>query len=184
MSASNSASFIISGAVLVAMELHDQQTVGLPDQHLVDRRPVDRDGAAQVDHGPIDEFDRLGVQGDDMPRRLHRLAERRKLTDPQHLARLDRVQRQLDRRGECQGSLGSDQQTGEIVTAGRARGRGQGVDVVATDAAKLFGEAGGDLLGLGRAQDAQALDQVGDRGGDAVAQIVRGEPEPMPGSVG
>ena len=93
-----------------------------------------------------------GSSADDVPRRFHRLAEGRELADAQHLARLDRMQRQFQRGGERQRALRSDQQPRQIVAPGGAGGRGQRVDVVAADAAKLLGEARGDLLGLGRAE--------------------------------
>src|SRR3569833_2270706 len=54
-----------------------------------------------------------------------------------------------------------------------SRGRVQRSEVVAADAAELLGEAGGDLLGLPRADRAQALDQVGDAGGHVATPIVR-----------
>ena len=56
---------------------------------------------------------------------------------------------------------------------GGARGRRQHVDVVAADAAQLARKARGDLLGLGRAERAQALDQLGDVRGHLGAEIVR-----------
>ena len=48
--------------VLIAVELDDQQAVGLADQHPVDRRAIDRDAAAELDHRAIDQFHRLGVE--------------------------------------------------------------------------------------------------------------------------
>ena len=72
------------------------------------------------------------------------------------------MQRQFERGGERQRALRPHQQPRQVVASGGARGRRQRVDVVAADAAKLLGKAGGDFLGLGRAERAQALDQIGD----------------------
>ncbi len=60
-----------------------------------------------------------------MRRRLHRRAEGRELADAQHLARLDRLQRQLDRGGEGERAFRAHQQARQIVAAGGARGRRQ-----------------------------------------------------------
>ena len=57
--------------ILIAMELDDQQAVRLAEQHRIDRGAEDRDAAAEVDHGAIDQFHRLGVQLHDVLRRLH-----------------------------------------------------------------------------------------------------------------
>ncbi len=170
--------------VLVAMELDDQQTVGLADQHPVDRGAEDRNAAAEIDHRAIHQFDRLGIERHDMLRGLHRVAERRELADAEHLARLDRVQRQLDRGGECERAFRSDQQPRQVLLPGEARDRRQHLDVVAADAAKLRGKAGGDLLRLRRAERAQPLDQFGDAGRNVGADIVRQQAELVLRAVG
>ena len=108
--------------VVVAVELDDQQRVRLADQHPVDGGAEDRNAAAEVDHGAIDQFHRLGVELHDVLRRLHRAAEGRELADAQHLARLDRMQRQFDRGGEGERALRSHQQPRQVLLAGeRAR---------------------------------------------------------------
>ena len=159
------------------MEFDDQQAVGFAEQHLVDRGSVDRDTAAEVDHGAIDQFHCLRLQRDDVTGRFHRLAERRELADAQHFARLDRMQRQFDCGGKCQRALGPDQQPGQVVAARSAGGGRQRIDVIAADAAKLLRKAGGDFLGLGGTQAAQALDQVHDRGRDLLTEIIRNVPK-------
>ena len=81
---------------------------------------------------------------------------------PSILRGLIGVQLQFQRGGEGERALRSHQQPRQIVASGGARGRGQRVDVVAADAAKLAREAGGDFLGLGGAQRAQPLHEIGD----------------------
>ena len=159
---SSSASFASSGASSWPWNSTISRLSGSPISMRVDRGAVDRDGAAEVDHGAVDQFHRLGIERHDVARRLHGAAEGGELADAQHLARLDRLQLQLERGGEGQRALRADQQPRQVVPPGGARGRGQRVDVVAADAAKLAREAGGDLVRLRGAQRAQALDQVGD----------------------
>ena len=62
--------------------------------------------------------------------------KRGKLADAQHLARLERMQRQLQRGGEGQRAFRTDQQPRQIFAARRARRRRQHVDVVAADTAQ------------------------------------------------
>ena len=71
--------------ILLSMEFDDQQALGLADHHAVNRVAEDRDAAAEVDHRAIDELHRFGIERDNMTRRLHRGAERRKLADAQPL---------------------------------------------------------------------------------------------------
>ena len=61
--------------VFVAVELDQQQAVGLADQHAVDQRAIDRDGAAEIDHGAIDQLHRFRIERNQMAGRLHRGAE-------------------------------------------------------------------------------------------------------------
>ena len=123
------------GRVFMAMELDDQHAVGLADEHAVDGGAVDRNGAAQLDHRAIDEFDGLGVERDQMLGGGHGGAEIGELADAEDFAGFDRVQHQFERCRERQRALGADEQAGEVVAAGGPCGRRQGVDVVATDAA-------------------------------------------------
>ena len=169
--------------VVVAVELDDQQRVGFADQHAVDGGAEDRDAAAEIDHGAIDQFDRLGIELHDVLRRLHRAAECRELADAQQLARLDRMQREFDRGGEGEGAFRSDQQPRQVVLTGEPRDGRQHVDVVAADAAKLRGKPRGDFLGFRRAQRAQPLDQIGDAAGHVGAEIVRQQAELVPRAV-
>ena len=159
--------------IVVAVELDDQQRVRFADQHPVDRRAEDRDAAAEIDHRAIDQFHRLGIELHDMLRRLHRVAECRELADAEQLARLDRLQRQFERGGEGERAFRTHQQPRQVLLPGEARDRRQHVDVVAADAAKLRGEARGDLLRLGGTERAQPLDQLGDAGGTS-APILSG----------
>ena len=79
----------------------------------------------------------------------------------------------------CNSSAAEKASVPSLPTSSRARfsrplaagARGQHLDIVAPDPAQLVGEAGGDLVGLGRTQGAQALHQAGD-GGRHLAQIV------------
>ena len=101
---------------------------------------IDRDAAAEVDHGAIDQLHRLGIELHDVLRRLHRGAEGRELADAEHLARLDRRRLQFERGGEGERAFRAHQQPRQIVPSGGAGGRRQRVDVVAADAAKLLRE--------------------------------------------
>ena len=168
----------------MAVEFHDQQGIGLPDQHVVDRGAIDRDAAAQVDHGAVDQLHRFRVQLHDVARCFHRLAEGGELANAQHLARLDRVQCQLDGGGERQGPLRSHQQACQVCPSGCPSRRSQAVDIVAANPTQLLGEACGDFLRLGGAQGAQALDQIGDMGWHAMAEIIRHRAEPMARAIG
>ena len=80
---------------------------------------------------------------------------------PSSLRGLIGMQRQLDRRGEGQRAFRSHQQPRQVLLPGEACDRRQHLDVVAADAAELRGEPRGDLLGLGRTERAQPLDQFG-----------------------
>ena len=171
-------------AILMAVELDDQQRVRLPDQHPVDGLAVNGNTAAEVDHRAIDQLHRFRIQADDMAGGLHRLAEGGELADRQHLARLHRVQRQFQRGGEGQRPLRPHQQPGQIGAPGFSRGGRQGVDIVAADTAQLFREAGGDFLGLGGAKGAQGLEQSRDVGGDFRAEIVGNGTECVAGPIG
>ena len=110
--------------VFVAVEFDDQQGVRFADQHAVDRGAVDRNAAAEIDHGAIDQFHRLGIELHDVPRGFHRRAEGRELADAQHLARLDRMQRQLDRGGERERAFRTDQQARQVLLAGERAATG------------------------------------------------------------
>ena len=159
------------------MEFDDQQRVRFADQHAIDGGAEDRDAAAEIDHGAIDQLDRLRVELHDVLRRLHRAAKRRELADAQQLARLDRMQREFDRGGEGEGALRSHQQPSQIFLTGEPRDRRQHFDVIAADAAKLRGKARGDLLCFRRAQRPEPLDQLGDAAGHVGADIVRQQAE-------
>ena len=157
--------------VLVAVELDQEQAVRLAQQHAVDGLAVDRDAAAEVDHGAVDQFDAVRIEGDQVAARLHGGAEGGELAYADHLARQHRLQLQLERGGEGEGAFAADQEPSEVFAALAAGAGGQDLDVVAADPAQLVREAGGDLVGFGRTQGAQALDQGGDGCGH-LAEVV------------
>ena len=152
--------------VLVAVEFDDEQAVGVAFDHSVDGGAEDRDLAAEVDHGAVDEFDGFGVKGDEVLAGGHGGAEAGELADPQDFAGLDGVQLELDLGGEGEGAFGADEEAGEV-------GTGEGFEVVAADAAELLGEAGGDFGGFLFAEGAQAGDELGGLVG-AFAEAVAG----------
>jgi hypothetical protein len=163
---------------IAAVELDEQQAFGLAQQHALDRRAVDVDAAAEVDHGAVDELDGLGIERHEVERRLHRGAEARELADADDLPRLDRRELQQQPLGDRQRALGADEQAREVVAARGLRVRRQRVDVVAADAAKLARKARRDLVGLAPAERTQRRDE-----GRGLLRRVRGA-EAMAGAVG
>ena len=176
--------FCQQGGVGLAVELDDEEAVGFAVHHLVDGGAVDRDAAAEVDHGAVDQLDGFGRQGDQVFRGFHGGAEGGELADAEHLAGEDGLQVQLDCGGEGEGAFGADQEAGEVLAAFAAGPGGQDLDVVAADAAELLGEAGGDLIGFAGAEGAELLDEGGDAGGDVGAEVAGEGAEDVPGSVG
>src|SRR5207237_881657 len=65
--------------------LAPQQRRRLAAHEALAHRPVDGDVARQLDHRAIDQLDRRRGERDDMPGRVHRLVEARKMADAEGL---------------------------------------------------------------------------------------------------
>ena len=147
------------GGSVLPRELDEQQRVGRPPHEPLDGGAERLDVARKLDEGAVDQLHRARAEGDDVPRRGHRLVERGEVAHPEHPVRRQPLQIELDLGEEPQRPLGSDQQVGHVVAA--AVGRGQGVDVVAADPPEQIREAARDLVRFPGAERTHAPDEVG-----------------------
>ena len=141
------------------MKLDDQNRIRFADHNPVDRSPINRNPPPQIDHRPIHQLHRFRLQRHQMLRRRHRRAKIRKLANPQHLARLDRMQHQFQRRRKRQRPLGAHQQPRQIPPPARPGSRRQRIDVIPPDAPQLLRDARRNLLRLPPPQRQHPLHQ-------------------------
>ena len=71
-------------------EFDEQDRIRFADQGALDDRPECRIGARQIQHRPIDQFDRGGRELHDVPGRLHRAMKRREVDHAENLVRRQR----------------------------------------------------------------------------------------------
>ena len=102
---------------IVAGEFGQQQRRGLALYEAIDDGAEHRDLARQIDHRPVDEFDRTRAQFDDLPRRIHRRVKAREMADAQHPVRRDRLQFEFDLVEEGEGALGADESRAMLCPA-------------------------------------------------------------------
>ncbi len=142
---------------VVFRELHEKQRFRRAAHGLLDHRAEHRDVAAEANHRLVHEFDRDGLQRDEMLGRVHRFVEGAEManaerTPPQHGPEPD-----LDGLEEGERAFRPDEDVREVVAA---LGGHQRVKIIAAHAPLHLGKARGDLVRFARAERQQVREQL------------------------
>ena len=144
-----------AGSMILTGKLDHQNRAWLPLHEGGDHRFEDRNFPGQFDHVPVDQLDRVRLQGDDMLGRVHRLEEGWEMADAHDLVGWDTVQLQLDLTESSQCPFGADQQARHIMPGGI-----DCVDVVAADPAHESRKSGSNFAAFAVSNSAHFLYQI------------------------
>ncbi len=147
------------GVALLAGELDHQQGLGLALHESLDDRPEHGDLAGEVHHRAVDQLDRVGFQGHQVPGRGHGLAEGREVADPHDPVLGNRMGLQADAPRQRQRAFRADQQGGHVMATARVP-CDDPVEVVAADLAHQLGDPPVDLRRLAVGDGAHGLHEV------------------------
>ena len=141
--------------LVVAGKLDQQDRVRITLEKAIDRGLECRVTARKFEHGAVDQFDRNGLQLDDVLRRFHRAEKGREVAHAERLVPRQRREIEMDALRIRQRAFGTDQQMRHVVA-----GAAQHVEVVAADTPQQLGKAVLDLIGFARGDSTDSSYQI------------------------